>query len=206
MRDPFLNRVLLLLGLMAVVAGVDFWRNRARGAKYREYAFVLIAGVAGALLGWANDLITSSISPDYFTLGKGLAEGGDLRWRAGVFGLKEGFSAGIIGGAVCLFACAGKSPMSPAQARRLLGALWMPLTGAVLMGVALPRIAGRFDPLGFSADLNSLLNADQLARFRQVWWTHTGLYAGTIIGLAAMILRRKQFSDDRASRDHSRPP
>jgi hypothetical protein len=197
---------LLLLGLMAVVAGVDFWRNRAQAAKYREYGFVLIAGIAGALLGWANDLITSSISPEYFTLGKALEEGGDLRWRAGVFGLKEGFSAGIIGGAICLFACARKSALSPARARCLVGGLWMPLTGAVFMGLALPRIAGRFDPLGFSANLNSLLNADQLSRFRQVWWIHTGLYAGTIIGLAAMILRRKEISDGRASRDHSHQP
>jgi hypothetical protein len=189
---------------MMIVAAVDVWRNRAQAAKYREYAFVLIAGIAGGLLGLANDLITSSISPEYFTLGKGLAEGGDLRWRAGLFGLKEGLSAGIIGGAVCLFACARKRSLTAAQARRLLGGLWMPLSGAVLIGLALPRLAGRLDPLGISASLSSLLNADQIIRFRQVWWTHTGLYAGTVTGLAALIMRRREKLDSPSSQGHSK--
>jgi hypothetical protein len=205
-RDPFLYRLWLLLGLMAAVGGFDYWRNRAQAAKPREYGFLLIAGLLGALLGWANDLITSSISPEYFTMGKGLAEGNDLRWRAGLFGLKEGFSAGIVGGAICLFACARKSPFSPAQARRLIVGLWMPLLGAVLTGLALPRIAGHFDPLGFSASLNSLLDAGQLARFRHVWWTHTGLYAGTLVGLAAMILRGQAGANGQTNRDHPQQP
>jgi hypothetical protein len=30
--------------------------------------------------------------------------------------------------------------------------------------------------------------AEQIARFRRVWWIHTGLYAGLVAGLAAMII------------------
>ena len=186
---PFLYRVVLLLGLMAMAVAVDFWRNGRKAAKYREYGFIWISGIIGGTVGFANDCATSSISPAYFVLGKGLEPGNELRWRAGMFGFKAGLSAGIIGGAVCLFACARKPGLSTAQMRELLRALWMPLTGAVLLSLTLPIIAGRFDPIGLSARLDSLLRTDQIVLFRKVWWMHTGLYAGLALGLAAMIIR-----------------
>lgn len=190
-RFPFSYRVALLLGLMAAAAMVDFWRRGKEASKYREYAFIWIAGVLGGFVGFANDCVTSSISPDYFILGKGLEPGNDLRWRAGMFGFKAGLSAGIIGGAVCLFARTRNSRLSTEQMSGLLRALWMPVAGAVLLGLALPVIAGGFDPLGLSASLNSLLDANQIVRFRSVWWIHTGLYAGLVLGLAAMMFRKK---------------
>jgi hypothetical protein len=145
----------------------------------------------GGLVGFANDCVTSTISPDYFILGKGLEDGAGLRWRAGVYGFKAGLSAGAIGGAICLFVRGRKSRFSMEQMRGLLRSLWMPVAGAILLGVMLPIIAGGFDPLSLSGRLGSLLNTDQIGRFRRVWWIHVGLYAGLIIGLAAMILRRK---------------
>ena len=189
-RFPFWYRVALLLGLMAVAAAVDFWRRGMEAARYREYGFIWIAGILGGCVGFANDCLTSSMSPDYFTLGKGLEPGDGLRWRAGLYGFKAGLSAGIIGGAVCLAARSRKLGFSTAQMRMLLQALWMPALGAILLGLALPIILGGFDPMGLSSRLDSLLNADQIARFSRVWWIHTGLYAGLAVGLAAMIVRQ----------------
>jgi hypothetical protein len=167
-RFSFFYRVALLLGLMAIAVAADFWRHGREAERHREYGFIWIAGILGGLVGFANDCATSSISPDYFILGKGLEPGNNLRLRAGMYAFKTGLSAGIIGGAVCLFARAGKSRFSTEQMRRLLQALWMPAVGAVLLGFALPIFAGRFDPLGLSASLNSLLTADQIIRFRRV--------------------------------------
>jgi ABC-type cobalt transport system substrate-binding protein len=185
----FSYRIVLLLGLMLVVSLVDFHRNGARAAKFREYGFIVITGAVGAAVGFGNDLITSSISPDYFTLGKGLEEGPDLQIQAGLFGLQVGFSAGVIGGAVCLYACRGKSACPPAPFSCLFRWLWMPVAGAILGGIAVPMAFSRFDPARFSAQLDTLLDAARISRFRQVWWTHIGLYAGLAIGLAAMLLR-----------------
>ena len=189
-RFPFWPRVALLLGLMTIAAAVDFWRRGKEAARYREYGFIWIAGILGGSVGFANDCFTSSISPDYFTLGKGLEPGNDLRWRAGLYGFKAGLSAGIIGGAVCLVTRARNIGFSMAQMHRLLRALWMPAVGAVFMGLALPLIARGFDPMGLSARLDSLLDAEQIARFRKVWWIHTGLYAGLALGLAVIIVRQ----------------
>jgi hypothetical protein len=191
-RIPFWYRVAFLFGLMSVATTADFRRRGRESARYREYGFIWIAGILGGLVGFANDCVTSSISPDYFTLGKGLEPGNDLRWRAGVYGFKAGLSAGIIGGAVCLFVRVRSSRFSTDRMREMLRTLWMPAAGAVLLGLALPAVAGGFDPLGLSAQLGSLLNAGQIGRFRRVWWIHTGLYAGLVLGLAAMIIRLKR--------------
>ena len=187
---PFFDRVVLLVGLMTVAVTVDFWRHGRQASRYREYSFIWIAGILGGVVGFANDCATSSISQEYFILGKGLEPGNDLRLRAGMYGFKAGLSAGIVGGAVCLFACARNASFSTEQMRRLLQALWMPVVGAVLLGLALPIMVGEFDPFRLSAHLDSLLNADQIIRFRKVWWIHTGLYAGLVVGLAAMIIRQ----------------
>jgi hypothetical protein len=190
-RIPFSYRVVLLLALMTVGAAVDYWRRGREAERYREYGFIWIAGILGGLAGLANDCVTSSISPDYFTLGKGLEAGDGLQWRAGQYGFEAGLSAGIIGGAVCMFVRARNPRFSTEQMCRWLRALWMPLAGAALLGVVLPFFVGGLDPLGLSARLGTLLSAEQIGRFKRVWWTHTGLYAGLIIGLVAMIVRRK---------------
>jgi hypothetical protein len=65
----------------------------------------------------------------------------------------------------------------------------MPVTGAVLCGIALPVGFSKFDPARFSTQLETLLDAGKISRFRQVWWTHIGLYAGMVIGLTAMLFR-----------------
>jgi hypothetical protein len=187
-RFPFSYRVACLLALMAVVVIVDFSRHGAQASKYREYGFILIAGMTGAVVGFVNDWMTCSLSPDYFLIGKGLEPGPDLRMRAGKLGLQAGLSAGIIGGAVCLFASVNKVPFSAARMRRLLAGLWMPLLGAALLGLGLPAVAGRLDPFHFSAQLGSMLTDERISRFQEVWWRHTGLYGGMIIGLGALIL------------------
>ena len=186
---PFSYRIALLLGLMLVVSLVDFYRNGARAGKFREYGFIIITGAVGGAVGFVNDLVTSSISPEYFILGKGLEDGPELRIQAGLFGLRVGFSAGVIGGAVCLYASRRKSAFPPPPFSRLFRMLWMPVAGAILCGIALPLGFSKFDPAQFSGQLDTLMSAGEINRFRQVWWTHVGLYAGMVVGLTAMILR-----------------
>jgi hypothetical protein len=90
-----------------------------------------------------------------------------------------------------MFVRARNSRFSSEQMRRWLRALWMPVAGAILLGLLFPIVADGLDPLGLSARLGSLLSIDQIGRFRKVWWIHMGLYAGLIIGVVAMIIRRK---------------
>ncbi len=148
---------------MLAVSVADFSRDATKRLSFENMdLFSSPAWRAwSSFIGAVNDLITSSISPEYFTLGKGLDEGPDLRLRAGLFGLQVGFSAGVIGGAVCLFASRRKSSRSPVRFSRLFQLLWMPVTGAIFCGVALPLAFSQFDPAKFSDQLNTLLDAER---------------------------------------------
>jgi hypothetical protein len=202
---PFSCRVALLLGLMLIVSLVDRYRKGSQATKFREYGFIIVTGAVGAIVGFTNDLITSAISPEYFTLGKGLEEAPDLRIQAGLFGLRVGLSAGVIGGAVCLYACRRKSTYPPIECSYLLRMLWMPVTGAILCGIAMPLGFSKFDSAGFSARLDTLIDAGKISRFRQVWWIHLGLYVGMAIGLTAMLLRATKQRKNLSKRDGVAP-
>lgn len=195
-RFTFGYRVVLLIGLMAIVAAVDRLRHGEKATRFREYGFILLTGLIGAMAGFANDFVTSSISPDFFVVGKGLMPGEGLRWRAGLYGAQAGFAAGIIGGAVCLLASVKKSADLTVQLIRLIKALWVPLAGAVLLGVLLPFLVRDADPVHLANKLETLLNPEQIERFRRVWWMHTGLYAGMFLGLMAVILRHRRRTEE----------
>jgi len=187
-RFPFLYRAALLAVLMAIAAGVDFWRHGRTAARYQEYLFIWLAGFIGCVMGGVNDLITSSISPEYFSLGKGLPGGDALNLRAAIYGLKEGLSAGVIAGAVCVYAGRGKAAVPPLCFGGMLRLLWMPAAGAVVGAVLLPLIVRRFDPMGLAARLEGIIAAEPILRFRRVWWIHTGLYSGAVAGLLALVV------------------
>ena len=186
----FATRVLLLLGLMALMAAIDRYRHGRQATRFQEYGFILLAGLIGAMVGGFNDAFTCGISPEYFTLGKGLETQESLRWGAAVLGVKTGFSAGIIAGAACLFAC-GRGADAPAS-KLLLKRLWWPVAGAFATGFVLALVGGRFDPLDFAAQLKNLATTSQIKAFRQVWWIHCGLYAGMALGVTGMILATRR--------------
>lgn len=185
---PFWHRVVLLLSLLLIVAGVDFYLNRSKAAKYQEYVFLIAAGVLGSIFGFVNDIITSSISPEYFTLGKGLEEGQGLQIHAGLYGLQVGFSAGIIGGGICLYFSRRKSAHPPTRISLLFKLLWMPIACAILGGVIFPLTLANFDPAHFASQLAPILDGLRINQFREVWWIHIGLYAGMVAGLIGMII------------------
>jgi len=202
---PFSYRMALLLGMMLIVSLVDLYRKGSQATKFRDYGFIIITGAVGAIVGFTNGLITSAISPEYFILGKGLEEAPDLRMQAGLFGLRVGFSAGVIGGAICLYTCRRKSTYPPIECSSLLRMLWIPVTGAILCGIALPLGFSKFDPARLSARLDTLIDAGKISRFRQVWWIHIGLYVGMAIGLTAMLLRATKQRKNLSTRDRVVP-
>jgi hypothetical protein len=174
---------------------VDFYRRGRAAARYKEYAFIWLTGLIGCLAGGTADLITSSISPSYFTLGKGLPAGDGFRLRAVLFGVQEGLSAGVIAGAVCIYAARRKSKSSPLGFAQVLALLWMPIIGAAAGALLLPLAAGRFDPAGLALKMDGALRTAEVIPFVRVWWIHTGLYGGLLAGLLwliGVVVRRRR--------------
>ena len=194
-RFPFWYRAAFLAGLMATAAGVDLWRHGRAATRHKEYGFIWLTGLIGCLAGGTADLITSSISPGYFIIGKGLAGGEGFELRAALFGVQEGLSAGVIAGAVCVYVSRRKSRFAPLGFGGLLGLLWMPISCAIAGSLLLPPAAGGSDPAGLALKMDGALLAAQVPAFVRVWWIHTGLYGGLLAGLLWMIgiiLRRRR--------------
>ena len=196
---PYWCRIVLLLLLMSLVAAIDWLWNRQKATKWNEYGFVIVSGVIGTLFGFLNDLITSSISPEYFIFGKGLDPGEGLTLRAGILGMKAGFSAGAIAGAICLYLSTRDCSCPPLAYRRLLGFLWRPVTLAVTTAFILALFFRQLDPLDLSAQLEGILDSQQIERFLTVWWIHSGLYLGLLASVVWIIvdiarLRKRQLT------------
>jgi hypothetical protein len=196
---PYGCRVALLLLLMSLVAAIDRIRTGQKATKWKEYGFVVLSGVIGALVGVLNDLVTSSISPEYFVVGKGLDPGAGLTVRAGLLGMKAGFSAGAIAGAVCLYAGTGGRTFPPLAGRSLLGLVWRPVALATTGAVILALTCRRLDPFGFAILLDETLDSHRMQRFLTVWWIHSGLYLGLLLGVVWIIrditrLRRRPLT------------
>ncbi len=183
---PYWCRVALLLLLMSVVAAIDWLRNRQKATKWKEYGFVIVSGIVGTAFGLLNDMITSSISPEYFVFGKGLDPGDGSTLRAIFLGMQAGFSAGAIAGAICLYASTRNNGRPPLAYRRLLGFLWRPV--ALAPATAIVLVFCQLDPFGFSIQLDGILNSQQMERFLAVWRIHAGVYFGLLVSVVWIIV------------------
>lgn len=180
-------RILALLGVAAVFSGIDFYRNGKQATAYREYGLIFLTGMLGSIVGGINDAITSSISPEYFTFGKGLEPGSNLRSEAVRYGIQVGFSGGGVSGAILVFLSRYKSNRLPAPFSYLLGSLWIPVAGAILGALILPPIASRFDPFDVTSMARPVITTNRIPDFLHVWWIHFGIYAGLFLGLCIVL-------------------
>lgn len=192
-------RIALIFVLMAFIAAIDWCRNRQNAMKWKEYGFVIVSGIIGTVFGLFNDLITSSISPEYFIFGKGLASGHGLMVRAAILGMKAGFSTGAIAGAICLYASTRKCSYPPLEYRSLFRLLWRPVALAVMVASIAALSFRHHDPLAISAELEAVLDSQQICRFLIVWWIHIGLYLGLLVSVVWIIvdvarLRKRQVT------------
>lgn len=185
---PFWVRLAALIAVMAIAAGVDAWFRRGRSRRWKEYLFILLAGCAGAVFGAMTDLITSSLSPEYFIYGKELPADG-IRWHAMLLGLKAGFSAGAIAGALCLFVGMRGRAVAGVTLPGVALMAWRPLVLAVVLGAAVPFACAGFDPIGFVEPLSEPLGRVRAERFLTVWHIHLGVYLGLGAGAVWMIAK-----------------
>jgi hypothetical protein len=186
---PFLARLALLLVVLALLAGWDRWRHGAEARRAREYAFLLGCGALAAGLGALLDQLSVRISPHYFVLGKGVAAGPGLAWRAAGVGAQAGFVAGLVVGGVLLLVDQPRAGRPTLGGRALLRTALPWLLGAALLGEALGAALAPLDPLGLERELEGFLRAPARDRFVQVWGMHAGLYLGALAGLVLAAIR-----------------
>jgi hypothetical protein len=195
--------LVLLLGLIVVL--VDLYRRGRASSKWKEYLYLLLGGLLGALFAAGNDVfVTSRISPDYFTLGKGIAPGAGFEGRVLFLGLQAGLGPGMIIGAVLLFT-RSRRPDRLLPWSRCIGALLLPMLSAVVAGVIFPWFLAPWDPLRFGQALGTRLGSVALKQFMLVWWIHLSLYLGAVVGTLWAIGVVRRFRREGKGGPHAEP-
>ena len=194
---PFSGRLLVLVAVLGVAAGLDRWRYGPAARRGPEYLALAACGALGAAFGLAADQVTSRLSPAYFVWGKGLDEGPGFARAVVELSLQAGLVAGLVLGGVLLLGNQ-PGPGRPALALPTLVGLarWPVLLAA---GLAPPCAAalGAWDPLGLVADFDGLgLTPLERAWVARVWGAHVGIYLGAVTGtvVACLAVRARRRS------------
>jgi len=189
--SPFWLRLLVVLLVLSVIAVWDRVRNSGKATRWKEYLFWVSCGFAGSIIAIANDLITSSISEKYFTLGKGLPGGESLTDAVIPFACEAGFLVGIIAGGLVLLVNSKKPGLPQLGYRKLAVLLLLPVGAAILFAPA-GAFVGPADLFGLTKSLEPVMATREVHDFLTVQGIHTGLYAGAVLGIVgAMALVRR---------------
>lgn len=188
-----LPRLALLLVLMAIVAAIDWWRHPKSPMKWREYVFLLVAGLVGGLFGVGNNQVTSAISPQYFFLGKGIPFGAHFASEVTSLGFHAGLLVGFLVGGTYLLAN-NPNPRYPRLAWSELS--WCGLR-PIVAGIVLAPVGGVLMLLSDPEDIATTLSKDlipaQIKAFLFVQGSHMGIYMGAMLGtISGLWAIRKQ--------------
>jgi hypothetical protein len=192
--DPTLFwRVAAGIGIFLVLGILDWRRHPHNPTRVREYTFLLSVTILAMLYGVVHDLMTYTLSPNYYIFGKGItsaAEGFslDVVWLA----LGATWTAGLIGAVALLLANNPSRWLPQLPYRRLVRFVSLPLgvsfTAEVLVGLAAflcaPAVRTYFDLPSASSLIDD--------RFLLVAGMHWGAYGGGILGvvMACLMIRR----------------
>ena len=194
----FLQRLILLLVVMIVVAAVDSWWYRKDAVRWREYLFLLVAGITGGTFGIINDQITAAISPEYFELGKGIEQGHRFRLNVALLGFQAGCVAGVVVGSAFLLSNRPRVDKPAIPLLDLLRLARYPIGCAVGTVPLTVFLSLQFDPLSFRPVLEEMISQNQAAGVLLVWGVHTGLYLGgalgTVLAISQIARRRSTLS------------
>jgi hypothetical protein len=193
-------RITMGIGIFALLGINDLIRNGRGAERWREYAFLLSAALAGMIYGVANDAITSSISWEYYFYGKGLdqvlpaqtpPDAGALRLAAMSIGCEAGGSAGVLMGVALLIANnprAGRHRLTYQKLALLLATIYLTtICCSLILGVA--GAMGWL--LWTSSDLAELWRSGDFRprHFVGVYGIHLGAYIGGVLGSAMALWR-----------------
>lgn len=146
-----------------------------------------LGALACGALGAIFDQLTVTLSPEYFTLGKGVSAE-SLRVSAALVGFRGGLPLGALFAGVLLWCRARGSH------RRLLPLLGEAFGAAVIAGLACALILVTLDPFQVRVESAGLLSATAADRYLACWGLHIGAYLGPLSTLV-LTQRMKQGSD-----------
>jgi hypothetical protein len=193
---PYEVRLAVALAFLAVVPAIDFARHGARATRWREYAFWVSCGGAGALFAALVDQISSRVSRAYFVVGKQLADDATFPQELVLFGLRVGAVAGLVVGGALLIANNPNARLPQLRYRALARFTRVPIACALAAAPMTAALLG-WDVQGLGPSLEHVMSEHDVQRFLLVQRVHVGLYAGALVGtaVACIEVRRRRGRD-----------
>lgn len=182
---PYTYRLLALAAFVCLALLYDRLKPPEKQYRQGEYFFLLVVGAFGAVFGVLIDMITSSISPVYFSVGKGIAEGPGFRGAVIALGAQAGFCAGLVGAGILLVVNAQRLGMDGLFQYMALSFACSAISAAVL-GLLQHNLQ-----LFRLAEWDNLLAPATSRSFKTVWCIHVGIYVGGLIGLVFSCIRAR---------------
>jgi hypothetical protein len=153
-----------------------------QSSRLRSYALMTLGALACGVLGAAFDQLTVTLSPAYFTLGKGVSTEAPLRWSAAIVGFRGGLPLGALLVGVLLW-CRER-----AHGVRALSVLLSAACAAVVAALACALALSAFDPFRVRVESQGVLTAGAADRYLACWGMHIGAYAGPLLSVAVTML------------------
>jgi hypothetical protein len=183
---PYSWRVGWLLFFMLVVAHYDWRVHGAKAKRWREYLFILSAGVIGILFIAAVDAVGATISHDYYIYMRDIPDDAPFRYSVLIKSIKSGLPAGLVVGCVYMAANNPRPTLDGLPYRRLYVLSLLPMVCAVLVSPFAAMAGVVLDPLHigpFLVKVNELgKDPDKIQHLLSIWGASIGLYAGGIAG------------------------
>lgn len=177
--------------IFVLLAAVDLARNRRRATRWKEYLFLLACVATAVVYALANDMVTVTISPEYFIAHERLPpDTPNVRSVAAVVAVRGAWWVGAVLGVAMLIANNPLKRWPRLGYRRMYRKLLYPfataLAGSLLLAAA-ARSGWLDGPMGIE---------DCLRGFFVVYWVHTAAYYGGALGgaaaVAAIIVQRRR--------------
>jgi hypothetical protein len=141
-----------------------------------------LGALACGALGAAFDQLTVTLSPEYFTIGKG-ADLEGLRLSAALIGFKGGLPLGALIAGVLLWCRSRDARVRPLTfVARTAGA-------TAIAGLVCALILLTFDPFQIRVESQGVLSATAADRYLACWGLHIGAYAGPLTLAGATLSR-----------------
>ncbi|RYZ57888.1 MAG: hypothetical protein EOP07_08605 [Proteobacteria bacterium] len=180
---PVFLRILIAISCLILIMLGEKVLKREKAFRWKGYCLWLVMSVFGLIFGFALDLLTIHLSPEYYRIGKCVAV--DNLWLTSLnVGGAAGFLAGALMGGFILMRnkdLVTKSETIPWRILIPTRSIFIMATVGIAIAYIVPLIVTP------SPSMSALLTPEQIKPFFQVQQIHAGAYLGAAIGFLFVV-------------------
>lgn len=173
-------RILAGILVLSFLAYGDWKKHPNDPTRLKEYLYLLTSVLLTLSYAVIHDLITVTISPEYFIAGKGIPPGPNFYWRVCWLAIRGSYWVGLIIGVTFLIANNPSKKWQKLPYPILYRQMFIPVGCALILA---PIFGALFSADAFGHMKEVMGAVDFPDKFVLVWGIHHGSYLGGLVGL-----------------------